>query len=184
MVAPYPKPAIAWIDRITEKRFTVFLLVVSAIREVRSRQNVPPKSSLKVQLRGPLDQIALFSPLIDCFEAMAGARVSMLMGDAAPTPTATIVFAAGCEVFIDLADLVDVGADLKKAIKENEKLTELIAAKKKKLDDASFTSKAPESVVSKEREQLADLERRLQKGLQSQVSLENRQRETASKETP
>jgi len=77
-----------------------------------------------------------------------------------------------------------VGADLKKAIKENEKLTELIAAKKKKLDDASFTSKAPESVVSKEREQLADLERRLQKGLQSQVSLENRQRETALKETP
>ncbi|RLS32655.1 MAG: valine--tRNA ligase [Planctomycetota bacterium] len=184
MVAPYPKPAIAWIDRITEKRFTVFLLVVSAIREVRSRQNVPPKSSLKVQLRGPLDQIALFSPLIDCFEAMAGARVSILVGDSAPTPTATIVFAAGCEVFIDLADLVDVGADLKKAIKENEKLTELIAAKKKKLDDASFTSKAPESVVSKEREQLADLERRLQKGLQSQVSLENRQRETASKETP
>ena len=62
------------------------------------------------------------------------------------------------EVFVDLAELIDVEAEIAKKRQELAKLEQLIAAKRKKLDNESFTSRAPAAVVQKERDALAELE--------------------------
>jgi valyl-tRNA synthetase len=78
------------------------------------------------------------------------------------------------EVFVDLAGLIDVEAEVKRLSKENEKLAGLIAAKRAKLESGSFAAKAPPAVVAKEREQLAEMQGRLEKAVATLVVLRGR----------
>ena len=65
------------------------------------------------------------------------------------------------EVFVDLADLIDVGAELERKKQEIIRLEGLITAKRKKLENANFVQRAPAAVVQGERAALKDLEDQL-----------------------
>jgi valyl-tRNA synthetase len=162
---------VAWIDARTEQQFGTFLAVVGAIREIRSRQNVPPKTRLPVAIRAPQDTGGLLAPMRGAIEAMAGANLGPLGPEAAGAPGAATAAAAGCDLFVDLADLIDVGAEMARLARENEKLAGLIAAKKTKLGDEKFAARAPANVIQKEREQLAEMEDRLVKGIATLAEL-------------
>ena len=67
-------------------------------------------------------------------------------GEEVGTAGAATASAGGCEVFVDLAGLVDVEAEIARLVKENEKTAGFIAAKKAKLADEKFSARAPEAV--------------------------------------
>ena len=79
-----------------------------------------------------------------------------------------------CEVFVDVATLVDIGAEIGRIAKENEKTASFIAAKQAKLVEEAFLARAPEAVVRKEREQLDQLQAKLAKGVATLAELEAR----------
>jgi valyl-tRNA synthetase len=164
MIAAWPRPPAAWIDDRTEAQFGSFLAVVAAIREIRARQNVPPRTRVQVAIKAPRDQAALLHPLQAALESMAVAEVTALGPDAAGAPAAATAAAAGCEIFVDLAGLIDVAAEVARLAKENEKTEGFIQAKRAKLADEKFAARAPEAVVAKERAQLAELEDKLARG--------------------
>ena len=62
------------------------------------------------------------------------------------------------EVFVDLAELIDVEAEIARKKQEMEKLAGFIAAKEKKLENKNFVDRAPAEVVQKERDSLNDLQ--------------------------
>ena len=68
---------------------------------------------------------------------------------------------AGMDVYVDLAELIDVPAEIARTQQEVEKLTGFIAAKEKKLANANFVGRAPAEVVQKERDSLKDLQDQL-----------------------
>ena len=70
---------------------------------------------------------------------------------------------------------MDVAAEIARLTKENEKTAGFLAAKRAKLGNESFTSRAPEAVIAKERAQLAELEDRLAKGQAALEDLRGRQ---------
>ncbi|MFM8635210.1 MAG: valine--tRNA ligase [Planctomycetia bacterium] len=174
MVAAWPTPPTAWIDARTEAQFGSFLGIVGAIREIRARQNVPPKTRVSVAIKAPLEAAELLGPMRAAIESMAVAEITALGGDVMPAALAATATAHGCDVFVDLAGLVDVGAEIARLQKETEKTTGFIEAKKRKLADATFASKAPPAVVEKERAQLAELEDKLAKGLAALADLQSR----------
>ncbi len=174
MVAAWPAPPAAWVDGRTETQFGMFLTVVGAIREIRSRQNVPPRTSVKVALRMPADTTALLAPMLGSLASMAVAEITAAGPEATGSPGAATATAGGCDVFVDLADLIDVTAEIARITKENEKTAGFIKAKHAKLADEKFTAKAPAQVVQKEREQLAELEAKLAKGRETLAALERR----------
>jgi len=94
--------------------------------------------------------------------------------DAAGATGAATANVLGCDLFVDLADLIDVGAEIARLAKENEKTAGFIAAKRAKLADEKFAAKAPPAVVQKEREQLAELEAKLAKTIATLAELESR----------
>ena len=67
----------------------------------------------------------------------------------------------GIEVFIDLAGLIDVEAETARKKEEIARLEQFIAGKESKLANANFVARAPEAVVRKERDSLADLRAQL-----------------------
>jgi len=175
MTARWPSPPAAWIDDTTEARFGTFLGVVSAIREIRARQNMPPKTRLTVAVRAPAETTALLEPMRAAIESMAVADLAALGPTASAPPSAATATAAGCEVFVDLEGLVDVTAEIARLLKENEKTEGFLAAKRGKLANESFVSRAPEAVIAKERAQLAELEDKLAKGRAALDDLQRRQ---------
>jgi len=176
MVARWPEPPPAWIDGRTEQQFGTFLAVVGAIREIRARQNVPPKTRLTVAIRAPQATADLLAPMRGAIESMAGANLGPIGAEAAGAPGAASAAAAGCELFADLADLIDVDAEIARLARENEKLAGLIGSKKAKLGDEKFAARAPANVIQKEREQLAEMEDRLVKGVATLAELSARKR--------
>ena len=164
MVAAWPAPPATWVDDRTETQFGTFLAVVGAIREIRARQNVPPKTRVKVAIRAPRETAALLEPMQAAIASMAVAEITASGPEASGAAAAATANVLGCDVFVDLADLIDVGAEITRLTKENEKLTGFIAAKRAKLADGTFAAKAPPAVVEKERAQLAELEEKLVKG--------------------
>ena len=172
MIARWPTPPAAWIDPRPEEQFGTFLGVVGAIREVRARQNVPPRTRVQAALRLPAATAELLLPMHAAIESMAMVELTAVGPEAAGAAGAATAAVPGGEVLLDLAATVDVGAEKVRLAKENEKLVGFIAAKRSKLADEKFAARAPEAVVLKERQQLAELEEKLAKGQETLAELE------------
>ncbi len=158
MIAPWPESDPAHRDAEIEARFARFQEVLRAVREVRSRQNVPPKKQIEFAVRCDAETAALLKPMGPYFETMAGAR-SVGWGPEVQAPALSANSTLpGIEIFVDLADLIDLDAEIARKKDELAKLEARIAAQKKKLANESFLERAPAAVVGKERATLEDLE--------------------------
>jgi valyl-tRNA synthetase len=161
IVAPWPRADASLQDAAIEARFAKFQALLGGLREVRARQNIAPKTPIHFAVRCEAETVKLLEPMGPYFASMAGATATA-WGPNVQSPALSANFtAAGCEVFVDLAEHIDVAAEITRNEKEIEKLQAGIAAKEKKLSNESFTSRAPADVVAREREQLQELRDRL-----------------------
>ncbi len=158
MIAPWPESDPARRDARIEAQFARFQEVLRAVREIRSRQNVPPRSRIEFSVRSTADVAKLLRPMEPYFESMAAARAVGLGPNVEPPALSANVAMPGIEIFVDLAELIDVEAEIQRKQKELSKLDSLIAAKRKKLSNENFTSRAPAEVVEQERDALDKLE--------------------------
>ena len=161
MVAPWPESDAARQDPQIEARFARFQEVLRAVREIRSRQNVPPKKQIEFALRCDAEVAELLRPMEPYFESMAGAKATGWGPKVEAPALSANVTLPGMEVFVDLAGLIDREAEIARNEQERVKLESLIADKKKKLENQSFVEKAPAAVVQKERDSLKELESQL-----------------------
>ena len=144
-----------------EQQFSKFVAVLGALREIRSRQNLPPKAELTFQLQTTPDVIDLLKPMEGFFKALAGASVATWDTQATKPDMAAQLSADGMEVIVDLGQLIDVGAEKSRLEKLRDSQVKQIEGKKSKLSNASFVERAPADVVDKERASLAELEQQL-----------------------
>jgi valyl-tRNA synthetase len=161
MVAPWPEADTARQDDQIEAQFACFQDVLKAVREIRSRQNVPPKKEIEFSVRCEASYADLVRPLEPYFVSLAAARATAWGPETVAPALSVNVTLTGVEVFVDLADLIDVEAEISRKQDEVAKLEKLVAGKKGKLANANFVERAPEAVVQKERDALADLEAQL-----------------------
>jgi len=148
-------------DATIEAQFARFQEVLRAVREIRTRQNVPPKKQLGFSVRCDAATAALLEPMESYFEAMAGARATAWGPDVVAPALSANTSLPGMEVYVDLADLIDRDAEIARKQDEKAKVEARIAAQKKKLANESFIQRAPAAVVQKERDTLKGLEDQL-----------------------
>jgi len=161
MIAPWPERDPAREDPQIEARFAWFQEVLRAIREIRSRQNVPPKTQLEFTVRCDTATAELLAPMEPYFATMARAKPVAAGPDVEAPELSANVTSPGIEVFVDLAGLIDIEAEIAKKQQEKAKLEKFILGKQKKLENKNFIDRAPEAVVEKEREGLKELEEQL-----------------------
>jgi valyl-tRNA synthetase len=171
MISPWPVADEVRRDARIESQFAVFQEVLAAVRKIRSDQNVPTRAKLEFAVRCDAGKADLLESMQDHFETMAGARLTGCGPETTPPALAASEALPGMEVFVNLAGLIDVDAEAAKKRQEAAKLEQLVAAKRKKLENESFTSRAPAEVVAKERAGLAELEEKLAATRQSLESL-------------
>jgi valyl-tRNA synthetase len=161
MVAPWPESDAKRQDPEIEARFARFQEVLRAVRDIRGRQNVPPRQGIEFSVRCDAETAALLEPMEPYFQSMAGATCTGRGPDVEAPALSANAASPGLEVFVDLAGVIDVEAEKARNLKEEEKVVGLIAGKKKKLSNENFVSRAPAEVVQRERDSLAELEEQL-----------------------
>ncbi|HJT34625.1 MAG TPA: valine--tRNA ligase, partial [Pirellulales bacterium] len=161
MVASWPRADKPRQDSQIEARFASFQEVLRGLREIRSRQNISPKTPIRFAARCDRATADLLRPMEPYFESLAGAHATSWGPEAAAPATNAHLSLKSVELFVDLAGLIDVAAERARLEKERGRIQGAIAAKQNKLANANFVERAPTDVVAKERAGLADLQGQL-----------------------
>ena len=158
MIAPWPEAELIRQDSQIEARFARFQELLNKLRDTRSRHNIPPKTPMQFAVRCDNETAGLLKPMAAYFDTMAGASATT-WGPAVEAPATSASFLITCgEVFVDLADHIDLDAEIVRKTKELARLAGAISGKQRQLANESFVSRAPAEVIEKERAALAQLE--------------------------
>ncbi|MFG6137912.1 valine--tRNA ligase [Halomonas sp. B23F22_10] len=157
MTQPWPQADEALIDEEATRDIEWLKGVIVAIRNIRAEMNIAPGKPLEALLtKGTagdserLEANRLFLSKLAKLE-----RVTWL-DDPEQAPLSATQLVGEMEVLVPMAGLIDKDAELARLAKEIEKQDKLIGGIEKKLGNDSFVAKAPEAVVQKERDKLAD----------------------------
>ena len=151
----WPEPG-AHRDQEVEGTMERFQDLVGALRRLKVDHGVPPGRRVPVSISA-----GDFAPEVD--QTLDAIRSLAKVGDVTlvdalqtgPSGGRTIT-AAGIEVEMDLEDVIDPDIERGRIGRKIEEADEDIARAQGKLSNEQFVSKAPEAVVSKERQKLED----------------------------
>jgi valyl-tRNA synthetase len=135
--------------------------IIRAIRNIRSEYNVEPAKKISAAIAAGANY-DLVTKQQDIIVALARLEKDdfRIEKDLYQKPEQAVVevISGGIEIYLPLAGMIDLDAELERWHKEVAQLEKRIAASKVKLSNPNFVEKAPAAIVEKEREQLADLE--------------------------
>ena len=157
----WPEAKTAHIDQVIEQQFARFVTALGALREIRSRQNLPPKEEITFTISCDTATQTLLEPMVPFFKALAGATCTGLGEKLAPPEMSAQVSVDGMEVSVDLGKFIDIPAEIARNEKLQANLVKQIAGKESKLSNSTFVDRAPADVVAKERESLEELRQQL-----------------------
>ncbi|MDR2525334.1 MAG: valine--tRNA ligase [Oscillospiraceae bacterium] len=156
MLAAWPAydPALAFPEAAAATQS--LLTAIRAIRSRRAEMNVPPGRKAKLYIAAVNPDIFLTGA--DFFRRLAGAADIETVANDFDLPEAVRVITADCRITIPLGELVDLEAEHKRLRKELENAEKQIASIRAKLNNEGFLAKAPEDVVTAQREALRKTE--------------------------
>ena len=163
ITASWPELPEAWQQPEIESQFSEFQTALGALREIRSAQNLPPKTEVEFLIRCE-DQLAgLIRPMATNFESMAHATLTMIGPKAeAPKINATVT-KPSMELFVDLAGHIDVDAERGRLNKELDKKRKSLAGIENKLANEKYVNNAPKKVVQESKEMATELKEQITK---------------------
>jgi len=148
--APYPEAGVR--DADAEAQMAALQEVVTGVRAIRADLNVPakaqPPATLNVVSKALIDALRANEPAL---RAMTGTGAWTFGANIDPAPgSARKVLACG-ELFVDVADMIDVPAEKARLQGELKQVEKELAQASAKLANEQFLERAPEDVVEKER---------------------------------
>ncbi|MBK2124139.1 valine--tRNA ligase [Fangia hongkongensis] len=156
MLVKYPEVDVTLEDQRACEELEWLQKVITAIRTIRSEMNVKPSVSIPVYFKNANEvltsRIEKLSDIIAQMAKVADIHINV----EAPLSATNIV--AGLEIHIPLEGLIDLDAERARLDKEKLKLDKEISRIQGKLNNQKFVANAPEAVVIKEKEKLANYE--------------------------
>jgi valyl-tRNA synthetase len=153
----YPVYDVAKVDAAAMQDLEWVKGFVLSIRTIRGEMDIAPSKPLPVLLRNAsptdirrLQENAMFLNAIAKLESVT----ALSANDEAPVCATSLL--GSLEIMIPMAGLIDKSAELARIAKALEKLEKDFARTQGKLSNEKFVSKAPESVIEKEKAKLAD----------------------------
>jgi valyl-tRNA synthetase len=157
MIARWPEPETARQDDQIEAQFTEFQAVLKTIREIRSRQNIPPRERIEFSVRCDETTAAMLVPMVPYFASMAFARATGWGPSVKPPALAASVMLAGKEIHVDVSRFMDFDAEIARLEKELANLQNRLKGIDAKLGNENFTNRAPADVVHQQRNLRAEV---------------------------
>jgi valyl-tRNA synthetase len=165
MITLYPIADPRYVDDATEASMALVQRVVTAVRALRTENNVPSAERPKVVLNVSDDYK---KTILDGYRGLVSEQAKLgelVVRRAGEPPAGTVLttMAGDVEVLLVLEAQADTGAGRAKLEKELEKLRKDKEHLTKKLANPQFLEKAPPAVLDKDRGRLAEIEAALAK---------------------
>jgi valyl-tRNA synthetase len=158
MIAPWPSLPQQWQDAAMERRLLRMQDLVRAVREIRNRYTVDPRTPLDVFVRCSATVAADFEQLRPFILQLAGVGKLECGPDVAKPPQPASHVQPDFEAHVSLRGLIDQAAEEKRLEKQLAEKRKHLQATQAKLQNRNFVDKAPADVVQQQRELVADLE--------------------------
>jgi valyl-tRNA synthetase len=162
MQATWPEIDSAWDDPQIEHQFSLFQQTLGTLREIRSRQNIPPRDAIEFVICCDEPTTKLLESMAPYFASMANARALAIGRDVSPPPTNAQVTLGAMDVFVDLKEFIDIKAEIERNESQLQKLTGFVLSKENKLANDNFISRAPQDIVERERQSLQQAKQELE----------------------
>ncbi|MEM7254826.1 MAG: class I tRNA ligase family protein, partial [Pseudomonadota bacterium] len=146
---------------------------ILGVRRIRAERDISPGKKLSVKITGGNDQEQNWLKNNESYIKTFGKVQSIEAVEETPAD-AVMAIAGDMTILVPLADIINPADELTRITKELGKVSTEIEKLSTKLANKGFTERAPEVVVNKEREKLADFESSLTK-LHSYPSIGTRQ---------
>lgn len=158
MTEAWPKADKTLIKKGIEQDMQAVKDIIVSIRNIRSDMNISHSTRLKVYL-APLKKgvEAKLKPGLDYIRHLARLEaLTIKEGMKRPAHCATAVL-EGVNVFIPLEGIIDFETEKTRLVKKTQELERQIGFNEKRLNDKNFVNKAPEKIVSQEKEKRENL---------------------------
>ncbi|MCD9530276.1 valine--tRNA ligase [Photobacterium carnosum] len=137
---------------------------ITSIRNLRAEYDIAPSKPLSVMLKvADANDATRVEANLTVLKSLAKLEEVKVLADGEATPACATALVGKSELMIPMAGLIDKDAELARLDKEIAKMTGEIKRTAGKLSNEGFVAKAPEIVITKEREKLAGYEETLVK---------------------
>jgi valyl-tRNA synthetase len=156
-LAPWPVYEAAFESPDAVREMNLLMDIIRAVRNIRAEVNVPmsKKVELIVNLAGEAE-LAIAKRNEEFIRRFCGTS-SLELGTGLPAPEkAMTAIVTGAELYLPLAGLIDIDAEIARLEKELKTLNAEVERVEKKLANEGFMAKAPEKVIEEERAKLRD----------------------------
>ncbi|AGA58663.1 MAG: valine--tRNA ligase [Thermobacillus sp.] len=156
-LAPWPVYETAFESPDAVREMNLLMDIIRAVRNIRAEVNVPmsKKVDLIVSLTGKAE-LAIAKRNEEFIRRFCGTS-SLELGTGIPAPEkAMTAIVTGAELYLPLAGLIDIDAEIARLEKELKTLNAEVERVEKKLANEGFMAKAPEKVIEEERAKLRD----------------------------
>ncbi|EOW9420802.1 valine--tRNA ligase [Vibrio cholerae] len=145
---------------------------ITSIRNLRAEYDINPGKPLEVMLKAANEQdAARIEANKQVLVSLAKLESIRVLADGEATPACATALVGKSELMIPMAGLIDKDAELDRLAKEIAKTQGEIARIEGKLGNEGFVAKAPEAVITKEREKLAGYQEALVKLEQQKATI-------------
>ncbi|MFL2126389.1 valine--tRNA ligase [Latilactobacillus curvatus] len=161
--AAYPEVHAELDDPEATTQMNALIDLIRSVRNIRSEANAPLSKPIDVLVNiqdAPL--MTIFKQNQDFIERFVHPKsLEIAEGLTAPALAKTAII-SGAEVYVPLAELLDLDEEIARLEGELKRLDGEIKRAKGKLSNKGFTDRAPEKVVQEERDKQADYEQQYQ----------------------
>ena len=159
MTRPFPQADSTLIDAEATAELEWVKTFVMGVRQIRSENDIKPGKPLPVVCQNGSDtDKARIEHNRDLLHALARLEGIDWLDGEPDSPDFATALVGEMKLLIPMAGLIDKQAEIERLQKNIEKNEQDEARLKGKLSNENFVSRAPQNVVDKEREKLADVE--------------------------
>jgi valyl-tRNA synthetase len=162
MIQAFPNAADFTVDEQAESQVEWLKKVITGVRNIRGEADIKPSQTIDLLLQNGNEadrtQTNQFSSVL---KRLANIGNITWLTNADEPPKNALVIVGSLKVMVPLEGLIDVEAERARLEKEIANVTKECGRINGKLSNESFISKAPEAVVSKELNKLAEAEAQL-----------------------
>ncbi|NMP15976.1 valine--tRNA ligase [Thalassotalea sp. Y01] len=174
MIQAYPQFDAAQVDEQAISDVEWLKQFIVAIRNIRGEMDIAPSKPLPVLVKNVnADDERRLQQNSQFLSALAKLESIDILADDEQGPASATAVVGEMSVLIPMAGLIDVEAELARLNKSIEKIEKDVQRTRGKLSNDNFVSKAPEAVIAKERDKLAEAEATLAKLEEQKLSIAN-----------
>ncbi len=162
MVESFPEPELARIDQHIEDEIKILFDVISEIRKIRSELKINPSSRIRIGLLASEDKGKSILEENSEYICSLAKTEKLELKDFTGKKGYIKATAVNVDIFINIADAIDVGSEKKRLGDQIKKVNLDIEKSKKKLSNADFLRQAPQEIIQKQKNNLNRAEKLLE----------------------